>query len=146
VQEHAVLVLGLSLIQESYEAGVFVNSSDATIEHNLIDKTLANAEGGYGDGIVVISYADLANATIEYTHIVESERAAVSAHGAHVTMKSSTLACQAIDIDYETYQGIAGRVEDLGDNLCGCPEPNAKCKGVSANLAPPPPVEPPPQL
>jgi hypothetical protein len=52
------------------------------------------------------------------------------------------MSCQTFDLDSETYQGTAATLENLGGNVCGCPEATSTCVAVSASLEPPPALEP----
>jgi hypothetical protein len=141
----STLLIRTSLVEHHREASVFVVCAVAMIESCLLHDTLANAEGSFGDGVV--AWTELGaptvptSATLLATRIDQSARAAVAAIGAHAALGGSAFTCQAIDLDYETNRGEIGRLEDLGGNLCGCPEPTAPCKAVSANLEPPPALE-----
>ncbi|HZO17305.1 MAG TPA: hypothetical protein VFB62_28705, partial [Polyangiaceae bacterium] len=84
-----------------------------------------------------------ASTTITATRIDQSALAAVAAFGAHAAVGGSMLRCQAFDLDTEAYLGNAGTLEDLGNNVCGCPEASAPCKAASANLEPPPSLDTP---
>jgi hypothetical protein len=137
----STLALARSIIEQSHEGGVFIIGSMATIEGCLVRDTLPNGEAEGGSGILVLSGTGPASAIITATRTERSALAAVAAWGAHAALGSSALVCQAFDFDYETYQGNAATLEDLGDNLCGCPEATAACKAVSAGLEPPPPLD-----
>lgn len=53
------------------------------------------------------------------------------------TAPGTTRAAYEEDLDRESFAGVAAVIEDLGQNLCGCPDPTTKCLAVSANLEPP---------
>jgi len=138
----STLLLHASLVEQAHVAGVFIVGSSATIDACLLRETLPNDFGAYGDGVLVTAFeSSAAIANVVATRIDGSARAAVSAHGAHVALGGSALSCQAFDLDYEPRYGVAARFEDLGGNLCGCPEATGACKAVSAGLSPPPPEE-----
>jgi len=138
------LLLQRSVVEQSHEFGVLVSSSVATIVSCLVRDTLANVENRFGHSLAVVSDPDPASATISATRIDRSALAAVAVFGAQAAIGGSSFSCQAFDLDAEPYLERAPTLSDLGNNLCGCPEPNEPCKRVSANLEPPPPVEPPP--
>jgi len=91
---------------------------------------------------MVVSEPGLASATITATRIEQSALAAVAAWGARAAVGGSALSCQMIDLDSESYRGIAAELDDLGLNACGCSEPIASCKASSTGLAPPSPLAP----
>jgi hypothetical protein len=109
--------------------------SDVLIKNT---KTLAQL---WGDGIAVVSSP---NVEVNNADVQDSARSGLAAFGSHLSLKSSSFTCQAFDIDTETYQGVAGTVDDEGGNLCGCGGPMAACLAVSSGLAPLAPVTPAP--
>jgi hypothetical protein len=136
------LTLVRSIVERSTEVGVFVVDAQASIEHCLIRDTLVNSENLYGDGVGVISILSPAAATVASTRIERSERAALAAFGAYAGLSRSALVCQAIDIDGEPALGSDFVIEDIGANLCGCPDADHACKAMTANLGPPAALEP----
>jgi hypothetical protein len=136
----ASLLLKSSLVEQSYGAGVTVRGAGGTIESCVVRDVVANGGGFFGDGIIVTGTDVSASASVLATLIDRSQRAAVAAFGAHVAVGGSALTCQALDLDYETRNGTASTLDNLGGNRCGCPEATAECKAVSANLEPPPPL------
>ena len=140
----STLLLRASLVEQSHELGLLVSGSEAAVESCLVSDTMANGEGYFGDGVMVISLDLSARAAITGTRIDRSTRAAVAAVGAYVALGSSKLSCQALDLDYEIYLGTAAKLEDLGNNRCGCPEATGACKALTTSLEPPLPIEPSP--
>jgi hypothetical protein len=139
----STLLIHASIVEQSHLAGLIIAGSVATIDSCLVRDTTANAAGHFGDGVIVVSVLGPASATVSATRIERSTRAALSAHGAHAAIGGSAMSCQSFDLDSESYKGKAATLEDLGGNLCGCPEPKGKCVAASASLEPPPPLEPP---
>ncbi|HZO14789.1 MAG TPA: hypothetical protein VFB62_16055 [Polyangiaceae bacterium] len=140
----STLVLRASLIEQNHEAGVFVAGASASIESCIVRDTMANAMNLFGDGLMVLSdELASARATLIATHVDRSVRAGLVAYGAHAAIGGSTLICQAFDFDSELYRGSDAELDDLGGNLCGCPEPTQSCKAVTANLQPPEPASAP---
>jgi hypothetical protein len=70
--------------------------------------------------------------------IESSARAGLSNFGGQVDLEGTTIRRSAFDIEGETFYGSPFVFNDLGGNLCGCPEANRACEVVSANLEPPP--------
>jgi hypothetical protein len=130
-----------SLIELNFETGVFVAGSHASIETCLIRDTQPNDYASLENGVSVIHYGGDGSVDISATRIERSARAGVSAFGARASVSRSALTCQAVDLNRELQFGHEPTLEDLGGNLCGCPEPNAPCKALSANLEPPQAVE-----
>ena len=140
--EPSTFLMRASLIEQSREVGLYLEGSVATLESCLIRDSATNTEGLHGDGIVVMSDPAPATATILATRIERSARAGISAHGAHAAVGGSALLCQTFDLDYETYRTRVAKLEDLGGNVCGCPEATGDCHAVSTGLQAPPPLGP----
>jgi len=138
----STLLFRASLMEQGNEFGVAVVGSQARIEASTIRDIAANALGKFGDGMIVVSERGPATATITAIRIERSARAALSVHGGHATIAGSSLSCQAFDLDFEKYGTLAAKLEDLGGNLCGCPEAKEVCKAVSAGLEAPPAAPP----
>ncbi|HZO14052.1 MAG TPA: hypothetical protein VFB62_12360, partial [Polyangiaceae bacterium] len=138
----STLRLRSTLIELNHEAGVSVLASVATIDTCLVRDTLPSPGWGGADGIMVTSVPGPGSVTVTGTRIHQSALAALAVFGAHAAIGQSALTCQAFDIDSEVFEGNAVQLEDLGGNLCGCPDPIATCRAVSAGLEPPPPLEP----
>jgi hypothetical protein len=129
-----------SLVERNHVWGIGVLGSSATIESTLIRATLPNDEGWFGDGIFVMSAGDTRPAVVSLSSVVieSSARAGLSNFGGHVDMADTTIQCSAFDIEGEPFGEKPFVFNDLGGNLCGCPEANRACEVVSANLEPPP--------
>ncbi len=136
----AVLTLRSSRIEQTYEAGIFLTESAATIDHATVVDTRMNGEAFGGDGIVVVSQLGLGEATVTHTHVADSARAGLSVWGGRLAVGTSTLSCQSFDLNGDSYEGVAHELIDLGGNACGCPEATGTCKAVSASLVPPQPL------
>ncbi len=54
-EEHSMLMLRTSLVENNHDIGVFVDGSDATIEATIVRDTQPEIDGGYGVGIVLQS-------------------------------------------------------------------------------------------
>jgi hypothetical protein len=124
----STLLLYGSLVEQNREASVAVVDSVATIESCLLRETHSNAEGHFGDGVLLAAAPGPASARLIATRIDNSERAAVSVFGATGAMGGSLLTCQAFDLDYQVFEGNTPRLEDLGGNRCGCPDATELCK------------------
>jgi hypothetical protein len=138
----STLVIDRSAIEKSHEAAVFVIDSVATIDSCRLAESVPNAFDALGDGVVVMAAEDSASTSIIATRVDRAALAAVATWGAYVSVSGSAFTCQAIDVATETYLGRAATLEDLGGNLCGCPDATESCKALSANLQPPTALEP----
>jgi len=138
----ANLALTSSVVQASFEVGVFLAGSSANIDATLVDATApAAADGLFGDGIVVETYLESsASAVITGSEISASARAGVSCFAATATLASTTLECNPIHLDGEMEDGIAYGFQDLGGNVCGCQGATVPCRILTSSLAPPSPV------
>jgi hypothetical protein len=139
--ERANLHLTRSLVEGSRDVGVFIGSSDGTVEDTVIRGTLARASDGHiGDGLVVLTNNELpANAFVSRTRIETSARAGILAYSGNVTVSGSTLECNPIALDGEDFAGSQhiASLTDGGDNVCGCNGQSAVCQVVSSGLEPP---------
>jgi hypothetical protein len=82
-----------------------------------------------------------AGAIMTVSRVTENARAGLSSFGAAVTLGSSTLTCNAVDLNGEAFHDQPFVFEDLGVNGCGCPEATGTCKAFSVGLAPPEPLD-----
>ena len=137
-------VITASQIESSVDFGVAVMGSTATIDSSLIMNTAPGQDGFYGDGVVVFSTLAPASANVLSTRVDQSGRAGLASFGAHASLGNNVFVCQAFDLNGEEYQGVVNAFDNLGNNGCGCPDPTKKCAAKSANLAPPPALEPAP--
>ncbi|HZO13908.1 MAG TPA: hypothetical protein VFB62_11640, partial [Polyangiaceae bacterium] len=129
------------LVEQSLEAGVATLGSDATLDACIVRATTGGPDGRYGNGVMVISELRPASVAISASRVEQSLLAAVAVWGARAAIRGSALVCQAYDLDSESYDGSPAVLDDLGDNVCGCPEPTSSCKAVSAGLEPPAPLD-----
>lgn len=134
-----------SSISNCIEASIYIVDSVASLEATRVSGTTTQPDGTFGDGIAVrteIGYP--AQADVFGSIIERNVRAGVSGFGASVTLGATLIECNAIDLDSETLNGVATSLVDAGGNVCGCPAAGT-CKSVTANLAPPDSLQPPPE-
>jgi hypothetical protein len=125
-----------SLIADNHNAGLFVGGSQATVDSSIVRTTLATDAFG-GDGIMVLTNAAAASATIHGTSIEQSTRAGLTTFGASVSLSDSQIGCAAFALTGEPHFGSDFTLEDGGNNSCGCDGSYGACKLVSVGLAPP---------
>ncbi|MEZ4301060.1 MAG: right-handed parallel beta-helix repeat-containing protein [Polyangiaceae bacterium] len=137
------LLLRTSLIDGSHDFGVAVASSDLTVESTVVRGTLPGTDGSAGDGIAVFTTTpDPSTATITGSRVESNARAGVSFFSAAVTLTSSAVVCNALDLDGEvTIEGQPNTFTD-GGNLCGCEVQSSTCVVWSAGLSPPSQIPP----
>jgi hypothetical protein len=123
------------LVEDTFEAGVFVFDGSAAIDSCLVRNTAQNGRELLGDGIAIVSTFGETNATITATRVEQSARVAVSSFGAALALGGNQLVCQSFDL----LGGVAGgsSFDDLGGNGCGCPEAQDECVRTDAALEPP---------
>ncbi|HZO14341.1 MAG TPA: hypothetical protein VFB62_13810, partial [Polyangiaceae bacterium] len=130
-----------TLIEGSTQVGVHV-IADVRMERCLIRETRADASGLYGDGVSIESYGRESSLELIGTRIERNARAGLSVFGAAASLDTNAFVCNGFDLHAGAFKGSEERLEDLGGNGCGCSEPDAACKAVSAGLTPPEPLEP----
>ncbi|WP_437521418.1 right-handed parallel beta-helix repeat-containing protein [Sorangium sp. So ce726] len=142
-QEHGALTLRSSLLEENREAGVLVLASDATIASTVVRDTRTDGDGKRGDGIVVTSHGEPTSATIAWTRVEGNGRAGISNFSAAVTLVSSTVQCNRIDLNGEDEVKAQPFTFDCTrGNVFGCEAPDTVCSVLSADLSPPEPIAP----
>jgi len=137
-QQRATLVARDCHVTGSRDIGVFVAGSDATIAHTVVEDTAPREKDGlFGDGVVALSFVEPAKVSVEGSRILRSDRAGVATFGSKISVGSTRVECADFELDEEPYGGEQPSLEDLGDNLCGCPEAVSECHVLSKELEPP---------
>jgi hypothetical protein len=128
-----------SLVSDNHDTGIFVAASNATITGSVVRRTLAEpGTNTFGDGIAIVSpAAGPGSARVSNVQIDDSARAGLVSFGAQVAMENTRIRCSDFALSGESINGYDVTVQDLGGNLCGCPEADGPCKLVSAGLEPP---------
>jgi len=101
--------------------------------------TLGNADGRFGDGVAVVKVHDASTATLSGMLIDHSTRRA-SRFRLDATLSSSTLECNAIQLDVEECVDPSTGIFDSGGVVCGCDGASVECAAVSSTLEPPTPL------
>jgi hypothetical protein len=141
-QRRSVATITGSLVERSVEIGIVCATSDMTVTGTTVRDTLPSAaNGAFGDGIGVLAIEGPATASIGSSSVERSARAGISSFGAAVSVGSTTLTCNAIDLDGEATSFATYVFDDLGQNVCSCEEVRP-CKVLSTNITPPEPVDP----
>jgi hypothetical protein len=136
----STVTIHATVVDGSFDSGIYVIASSAEIAGVAVRGTKASpASGLFGDGISVLSQGGPASATVSASLITGSSRAGLSSFGAELTLASTTLDCNEIQLDGETY-GDAAKYEDHGGNTCGCKGASTVCQVLSGGLAPPDPL------
>jgi hypothetical protein len=128
-------------VERCTEFGVLVYGSTARLENGLVRDVAANGADRFGDALIVIKAVGGAavpsTVSVIGTRLERAARAGIANFGSDVGIQHSRFVCHAFDLDAESYDGSPPVFHDLGDNLCGCPEPNGACQVVSSSLEPP---------
>lgn len=115
------VILTNVIVDQNHDEGILVADSDVSIDTCSLTGTLQQvSDGRFGDGIAVFSYYDTAIVSITGTSIRDNARAGLSSFGSSVTLTSSELRCNQVDLDGEYLEEKSYTLTDLGDNLCGC--------------------------
>jgi hypothetical protein len=117
--------------------GIYLNRSWLNLNETDIRDTLPrSSDGFFGDGI---SAFDSSAAVMTKNRIFDSARAGVANFGSRMTLGDNRIQCAGYELEGENHPQPADKFkfEDLGGNVCGCPNANGACVAVSAGLAPP---------
>jgi hypothetical protein len=126
-----------SLLTGYAETALIAVSSDLVAERVAIRDATTLSSSPFGDGIVAMALGPPATATLRTVHVDRSARAAVGAFGATLSVETSLLECNPIDMNGDDIQGVPFSFTDAGGNLCGCEGLAHACKLQSASLEPP---------
>lgn len=126
-----------SLIERTVQTGVTVAGSEATIELSHVRDVQPDAEGLYGDGVMVHSPDSPSSATLYGTRVDSSARAGVASFGAYVVLDRLAVTCGALDINGEAANAADFIFDDRGTMACGCPSATERCRVESSALEPP---------
>ncbi|WP_437670765.1 hypothetical protein [Sorangium sp. So ce131] len=139
----AALTLRTSLLEQNHEVGLYLYNSDARIEATVVRGTQRRSDGTAGDGIALESAEQPVAATIAWTRVESNARAGISSFSAAVTLTSSVVQCNRIDLNGEdVVEGRNFTFDGSNENLCGCDMPDPTCAVLSASLTPPAPLSP----
>ena len=137
----AAAAIRSSLVDGNHDLGLVVASSDVSVDATLVRGTLARAsDGGFGDGVVVVAAGGPASAVVSTSRVEGSARAGLASFGAHVSLGTTALECNTIQLDSEPFVGQTPTFEDLGGNVCGCAGEESPCQVLSTSLTPPEPL------
>ncbi|MBI4706143.1 MAG: hypothetical protein HY744_34035 [Deltaproteobacteria bacterium] len=142
----ASLRLRNSRVEAVHEAGLYVAGADARIEDVVV--AVAAAQPGsalFGDGVIASLLpvgGDVHDGAVELERcrIERSDRAAVASFGASISLASSAIDCNVIDLTGSRYLEQSFEFVDRGGNVCGCASGQADCLVLSSDLAPPEPM------
>lgn len=123
-----------SLVEDNLDVGIFALSSALTIDRTTVRGTKPATDGIQGDGVMALLGGSIA---LTASRVETSSRAGVTSFGGHVSVGATTLECNPIPLDGETFEGAPPTFEDLGANVCGCGGHTGACKVVTSDLTPP---------
>jgi hypothetical protein len=128
--ERSVVTLVNSASEANADFGALVTDSDATVDNVRFVGATSIMGDLFGDGIVVQSSEQISTAVIRRSLVEANPRAGVVGFDANVSLGTSVLRCNGIDLNGE---GVSFSFEDLGGNSCGCGS-DEDCKVVSSVL------------
>jgi hypothetical protein len=146
---HASGSVKQSVVEKAHVAGLLAAGADVVASDIELHDTQPEPDGDqFGDGIIATSYLvyipgiyptslDVSRATVN-----RSARAGVATFGASVSLGSTAVSCNRIDLDGETMDADLPTetdftFEDRGGNVCGCDEHTTTCIVATSNLEPP---------
>lgn len=135
----STLRLESSMIDYNSTAGVMLAGASGELVHSWVARVAPDGDSRFGDGVVVVSLDDAADARVERTVVQQSARAGVSVFGALVELIESEIECNGIDLNVDIWDGAAPQLVDGGGNLCGCATDTRACQAVAASLQVPQP-------
>jgi hypothetical protein len=125
-----------SIVRDASGIGLSFFGTDATVTDTEIAGIIADPNGGFGDGITVTQ----ATAAFTRVRVRSCARSGVAGFGASLTLDSSAIRCNAIDLDGE-HDGDSDTTFAIGSSdVCGC-DAASPCQVLSSNLAPPVPLK-----
>lgn len=130
-------------LEQNHDAGLFFEGTTAVVDRITVRDTASTvAADKFGDAIQILSEVGLplASATITNAHIEGSHRAGVAAYGAAVSLESSALECNPIDLNGQKIAEQPFDFRDAGDNRCACGDEVRACRVLSNELEPPSPL------
>lgn len=138
-----------SLVEGSYEVGIYVEGSTVHVERSVVRDTAPQlASGTLGDSVSAVSMFAL-SPTIERAAIIlagstirRGARAGVASFGSDVSLQGVTFDCNAIDLNGQDSIAGAYSFGDEGSNRCGCGRAERACAVSTDALEPPEVVGP----
>jgi hypothetical protein len=130
-----------SLIDDNAGAGIVVLKGNLTLEASLVRGAVTFEDGTFGDGVVLSGWGGDISGSVVGCRLEDNARAGLAVFGSPISLASSTVTCNAVDINGEIVGPTGFTITDEGNNRCGC-DPHTPCKALSTGLAPPEPVEP----
>ncbi|KYF76711.1 hypothetical protein BE11_44045 [Sorangium cellulosum] len=139
----ATLTLRAVLVEQSQDTGVTILNAEAMIDACVVRSTRQRRNGTAGDGIAVVSEGSPSTVIITSTTVESNARAGISNFSAAVTLLSSNVQCNRIDLNGEDFvDGQPFTFDCTKGNLFGCETPDPVCSVLSAGLTPPEPISP----
>ena len=136
-QDGATLVVSRSLAEHCLESGIDAIGSTVSLDGVTIrDIAPRLIDGLMGDGISLVAGTSAGPSTITGCRIERAARAGLTSFGAAAAIGASTLECNRLDLDAESWNGPP-TLQDLGGNVCGCAGETTVCVAVSTGLEPP---------
>lgn len=129
-----------SRIEGSHSYGLVVLGADVNATSIVVERTLTNGEGMFGDGVVVGATPGVQSSRLSMTHsrVSNSARAGLANYSSFVALGDSDVVCNGLDLNGETFEDADGeRFVDQGGNACGCAPDLRACRSSSATLGAP---------
>jgi hypothetical protein len=120
-----------SVIEASYDIGVFVASSELSLESSVIQGTVPRtADGLFGDGLAAVSaQGSGSSVTLAGSVVADSAATGVAAFESALSLGSTVIECAAVPV---AIGAPPASLEDRGGNECGCPAADGSCEPAAS--------------
>jgi hypothetical protein len=144
----ASLWLRGSVLSENHDVGLFVGGADAFVERSSIqDTSVRPDDGGFGDGMTVVSHTDVPGAAqLVDSRVARSGRVGLANFGSTITLERVHVDCCPIALNGEQEYpygeanvSLPFTFTDLEGNSCGCGDDQGVCQVLSTGVLPPDP-------
>jgi hypothetical protein len=126
------------VIENVVGVGLMARDAPLDAERVRIIGVAAQPDGLYGDGMCVA----LGSGIVRDSYIEGAARVGFASFGGQVTLMSTRLECNLIQLSGQAYMNLDYAFVDGGENRCGCAEATEQCKLVVTEIEPPPAIEP----
>jgi hypothetical protein len=112
--ERASMTVRECLVEQNHGAGIYAFLADGSIDATVISDTEPMSDGRFGDGIT----ASISAITIQDTRVTRNRRAGIANFASQVVVSSTTITCNAFDLEGENYQGVPFIYDGSGGWTC----------------------------
>jgi hypothetical protein len=111
VPERTLVDIRGCVVEQTLGFGVEVLSSDASVESTRIARAVPLADGRFGDGFAMAAFDAEVTGTVTRSLLEMNGRAGITNFGGHLTLGTTTVSCNPIDIAGEVLE-VEGNAPD----------------------------------